>query len=277
VTRLPAAFSRTAETCAPYFVSSRAGLADERLRALDLDVEQRFDPQRVGHADFLHILNKLNELTFGPVGMHMPRWVFYDCAAVPGGLFGFTRPAADIAPWVREALEVPEGYTGPVPLSMATVIPMIEPGHWHTVSLCSVNEISSGAGPANLRLLSVAGAIDALDIETLWGVSQWRSPDLHTLARFAPLELVTAYTPAHTNPRSLTWRFSAGEGRVGRALVGQPPRPEGTRMIDADDEATLHALQDDIEAGRRVHLVGAPVTEGAVVRVPIIVDDGGAA
>ena len=54
------------------------------------------DPTRLDSAPFLDRLCTLDTLTFGPEGMPMPRWVFYDGAELPGGIFGFGRRAQDL-------------------------------------------------------------------------------------------------------------------------------------------------------------------------------------
>ena len=79
-----------------------------------IDPELHFDPMKLRSGPFLNILQHLDELTFGAIGMTMPRWVFYDCAEVPGGIFGFARPAAELDEWVLRALNVPADYDGMV-------------------------------------------------------------------------------------------------------------------------------------------------------------------
>ena len=105
-------YQRIYDTCQPYLVAStygNAGNLGELPFGLELAPDLHFDPLKVRSGPFLHILQRLNELTFGAKGMPMPRWVFYDCAEVPGGIFGFARPAAELPEWVLRALGVEEG------------------------------------------------------------------------------------------------------------------------------------------------------------------------
>ncbi|MFT7623714.1 MAG: hypothetical protein ACI9WU_002897, partial [Myxococcota bacterium] len=53
----------------------------------------RIDPTRLDNEPFLGLLQQLDGRTFGPEGMPMDRWVFYDCCYMPGAIFGFARPS----------------------------------------------------------------------------------------------------------------------------------------------------------------------------------------
>ena len=269
-------YRRIIESCQPYLVTSAYGTAAESGRlpfGLEIKPELYFDPHQVASGPFLHTLQRLDELTFGPVGMPMPRWVFYDCAEVPGGIFGFARPASEVPLWVRYALDVPDDYHGPVPLSLYVAIPMLEPGSWHTYTLCSLNEVAPGAGPANLALFTQAVGLQAFSIHRAYGTTQWRSYRLEDHARFGPLDLVTAWTPAHSDPTTLTFTIPGEQQRIQHALEGDPEQPAADdpsiRWIDCDEHDQLRALQVDIEAGRRFQIVAGPVIDGSYTRVPV--------
>ncbi|MDF1563881.1 MAG: hypothetical protein P1V51_12605 [Deltaproteobacteria bacterium] len=268
-------FSRILETCTPYFVSSPLGAIPypgEAPLGIEVAEEHRYDPHKVASGDFLHALQRLDELTFGPVGMTMPRWVFYDCAEVPGGIFGFGRPAAELPDWVRRGLDVPVDYVGLVPLSMYVAIPMLEAGAWHTYTLCTINEVAPGAAPTNLGVLTEAAALSIFQVKLAYGATQWRSRKLKVHSRFGPLELLTAWTPAHSDPSTTTFRFPVEPARIEAALaMDDHPRPSGEDIewIDCDDREALVALQTRLEAGERFELLSGAVSEGDVSRVPI--------
>jgi len=219
---------------------------------------------------FLTRLQRLDELTFGPVGMPMPRWVFYDCAECPGGIFGFARPASQTPQWVRRALGVEDGDEGPVPVSMFVGIPMLEPGAWHTYTLCSVNEVAPGAAPASLRLLTAAAGLQVFGVRRAYGATQWRSPKLAVHARFGPMRLLTAWTPAHSDPTTLTFRSEVTPESIAAALDPPAPLPDDVWWIDCDDGPALRKLQVDIEAGRAIDVVGGAVIDGSYTRVPVV-------
>ncbi len=269
-------YRRTLDTCQPYLVTSAYGSAAESGGlpfGLEIAPALRFDPLKVRSGPFLHMLQRLDELTFGPVGMTMPRWVFYDCAEVPGGIFGFARPASDVPEWVRRALHVADDYDGPVPTSMYVAIPMLQPGCWHTYTLCSLNQVAPGSAPAGISLLTEGVALSLFDIKTAYGATQWRSPKLDVHARFGPLELVTAWTPAHSDPNTLTFRFPVTAERIDHALMSDdtPLTEHGDdiRWIDCDEQGELRQLQAEIESGRRFLIVDGPTITGAYTRVPI--------
>lgn len=266
-------FRRILDSCKPYLVASPLGAAATPGAApfeIVVEQSQRYDPHRVASGPFLNVLQRLDELTFGPVGMTMPRWVFYDCAEVPGGIFGFARPAQELPEWVLRALDVDPSYSGMVPLSMYVAIPMLEPGAWLTYTLCSINEVAPGSAPAGLRLLTEAVGLKMFGVKTAYGATQWRSPKLSVHCEFGPLELLTAWTPAHSDPWTLTYRFSADEERIQRALRSAPsePCPEGW-LIDCDEEADLRALQARLEAGERFEVVAPPQVDGSFTRVQV--------
>lgn len=207
--------------------------------ALPAEIEgqplRRLDPTQLASAAFLRRVHALDERAYGPRGLAMPRWVFYDCAIMPGGVFGFAHPAAPG--------EVAE------PAAACTLVPMLEPGAWLLLGLSSADD------DVALEALTVAWALRLLGVKELWGVTQWGSPALLRHARLAPLTLVTAHTPAHGEPRSLTWRRAIDDEVVGRA-TRTPPPPPPTAPAPTDD-AALRALQARLEGGARVALLAA--------------------
>ena len=249
-------------------------------RALDLcpygiavDPGNIIDPTRMASEPFLDMLHRLDGLTFGPEGMPMPRWVFYDCSELPGAIFGLARPAAKLWPAARALFAVPDGYEGLVPISMYIAIPMAHRGVWFGHNLAS-------AGP---RLREVGGltkglALKAFGVRHFWGATQWASDALFIHAKFGALRLATAWTPAHSDPATLTYGFDVTDDAL-RASMGDSsivlPRPEPTLWITAGDEDAMIALQDRIEAGERFVVPGPPRREAGKQRVPIAVDPAG--
>lgn len=270
--RLPPAYARIPERCRLFVITSRDGVGDALAPAplgLEVRAEDRHDCQKLKSAPFIRLVQRLDELTFAPVGMKMPNWVFYDCMAVPGGVVGFGAPAAALPRIAREVIGVPADYDGLVPLSLFVAIPMLSPGAWHIATLCALSEVFPGAGLAGLMLASKAAGLVALGVETCWGACQWRSSHLAVHARFGPLDLVTAWTPAHSNPRTLTYRFPVTPERIERAFGRAAPLGGGVRWVDCDDDRELQALQREIEAGRRLQVLGPPVEDGAWTRAPV--------
>jgi hypothetical protein len=226
------------------------------------------------------MLRLVDQLTFGPFGMDMPSWVFYDCAVMPGAVFGLGIRSSRLEPWAREAMKVPAAYDGLVPISQFIAIPVLSgfaghratPRSWLLYTLESMNQVSPGMAPVGVLRLTLALGLQVFPIEELFGTTQWRSPRLHAYVDLGPLELVTAYTPAHSLPRTLSFRLDLRPEHVTSLLATphlHPETPAANDSVDVDDIQALVALQRDIEAGDRVSIVGHPVAEGPSVRVPL--------
>lgn len=250
--------------------AARLDLCPFGIRVAD---DAHLDPLRRGAAPFLDLLARLDVVAFGAGGMAMPRWVFYDCAEIPGGIVGFGARAARISIEARALLEVPEGYDGIVPFGMYVAIPTLEPGAWMGHNLATIAGSVDGGALRGLGGLTKAVALKVFRATAQIGVTQWDSPALHVHARMGPLALLTAWTPAHTHAASLTYRATIDDAAL-RSLArdpgGQVARPPPERWIDSGERAELEALQDRIEAGERWRVVGppTPVAPGRQ-RVPI--------
>lgn len=268
-------YERAFSNCRPYLLATRQVAPLLEYAPLGVDIRHNgllLDPQRRINEPFLHLLQKLDQLAFGTLGMHMPKWVFYDCGVMPSAVFGFCGPASSLEPWVRRTLEIPADYDGPVPLSLFIAIPTLEDGAWFTHTLCSLSQVCTGAAPEGLVMLSLALGVRIIRARTLYGTTQWRSERLRTFASFGPLQLVTAYTPAHSVRRTMTWRLKLRRFLVEAAVIKpgtSPAAPPATHMLDVDDTDALIALQRDIEAGTQCSIVGPPVIHGSIVQVPL--------
>ena len=267
-------YKRALDECQPYLLATREVAPLLEWEPLGMDIRERglvLDPQQRGGADFLHLLQNLDRLSYGTLGMAMPKWVFYDCGVMPSAVFGFCGPASSLDPYVHRALDIPKGYDGPVPLSIFIAIPTLE-GAWFTHTLCSLNSVCTGAAPEGLLLLSLALGVRILKVQTLYGTTQWRSHRLGTFVGLAPLEVVTAYTPSHSVRRTLTWRLHLRRFLVEAALIKpgtSPTAPPATHVLDVDDENALITLQREIEAGIPYSIVGPPTRRGSIVQVPL--------
>jgi len=260
----------------PFVVATAANQARFDLCPFGLRVtdDARVDPLRRDAAPFLDLLERLDAATFGPEGMTMPRWVFYDCAELPGGIVGLGARAARIESEARALLAVPEEYTGLVPFGMYIAIPTPEPGAWVGHNLATLAGLVGGGALRGLGGLTKALGLKVFRATAQIGVTQWDSAALFVHTRLGPLELLTAWTPAHSHAASLTYRAALDDAALLRLArdPGAAPAPAiaTERWIDSADRAAIEALQAEIEAGGRVCLVGppSPVAEGRQ-RVPI--------
>ena len=235
--------------------------------------EHVLDPLRLRTEPFLALLQRLDVLAFGPEGMPMPRWVFYDCAELPGAIFGLGQRVERLDPDAARLFDVPPGYDGIVPLSMYVAIPMAPAGAWFGHNLSSLGPRLDRRRYRGLGTLTKVLALRVFGVRHFYGATQWDSAALFIHVRFGPLDLMTAYTPAHSEPETLTYHFPV-DARVLRAAAGESgvtlPRPEPTETVRSDDSDHMRALQAAIEAGQRVVVPGPPrVDASGVFHVPV--------
>ena len=269
-------YQRALDRCQPYLLATKQVMPLLELAPLGVNIPNEgmlLDPQVQNNEPFLHLLQQLDHLTFGPLEMAMPKWVFYDAGVMPSAVFGFCGPSDSLEPWVHRALGVPSGYSGLVPLTIFIAIPTMEEGSWFTHTLASLNQVCMGtAAPAGLTMLSICLGVRVLKARNLYGTTQWRSHRLNTLTAMGPLDLVTAYTPNHSVRRTFTWRMAIKRPLIEAALLNtgvSAAAPPATHMLDVDDDAALIAIQREIEAGARVQIVGPTVVRGSLVQCPI--------
>lgn len=262
----------------PYLVATPFNLPHLHQQPFGVAAPVIIDPLRMESEAFLKLLHRLDGLTFGPEGMPMPRWVFFDCAEMPGAIYGLARRANDLWPRAREMFKLPEGYDGLVPLSMYVAIPMHRQGMWFGHNLSSLAPVLEREGATDVDLRGLGSltkglALKALGVKQFWGATQWLSKALHIHVKFGPLDLSTAYTPAHSEHETLTYGFRVTDEKL-RASMGDSSvhleRPAPDFWLDGHDVPAMIALQDRIEAGERFVIPQAPKRTGETgVQVPI--------
>ena len=265
-------YQRLLDQCVPYIVARDAVLPTLDLTPLGISIqpEHIFDPMRAASGSFIDLVKRLDDMTFGPLALSMPSWVLYDCAVMPGVVFGFGRHAQDVEPWVKKALQISEDYDGLIPMSILIAIPRVDRSSILVYTLCSINQAAAGAAPEGLWRLTLATGTRTLRSQHMMATCQWRGPQLGLFAGLGPLELLTAWTPAHDNPTTCTFKVATDAAAQSRLLRGDLTGPEGIhRYLDADDTLAMQALQSEIEAGLKIAVVGPAETRGAETRVPL--------
>jgi hypothetical protein len=264
-------YARILDACEPYLVATRRYRDLMSLAPLGVRIPESnvFNPHDLASAELLSLVQRMDDLVNQPVGMKMDRWVFYDCAEMPGAIFGFGVQAAKAPGWLRTAMGVKDDYTGLIPLSNLIVIPMLPPGAFLSYSLCSVNQVCPGGAPEGLELVTLLLGLKVLGVRDFYSTTQWRAPTLQVYTQLGPLELLTAYTPAHSLPATLTFRFPVDDVRIAQALLGTPALAVNTVLLDADDTGAMRRLQGELEEGARYDVVGRPIVSGALTLVPL--------
>ena len=269
-------FRRALTECAPYLLTTQHNYSHLELAPLGISLKKKgliLDPQVRKNEPFLHLVQNLDRLTFGPLEMTMPKWVSYDAGIMPSGIFGFCGAAQQLDDWVRRAMQVPSDYQGQVPLTQFIAIPTPERNAWYLHTISSLNQVCMGAAaPANLTLLTVCLGVRVFRMEKLYGATQWRSSRLGIYIGLGPLEIVTAYTYNHSVKKSVTWRLDVQRSLVEAALINDGASVAAlpaTHMLDVDDVEALKHIQAEIEEGIKYHIVGKPTTRGSIVQVPV--------
>ena len=262
------------DTLEPYIVVSPWNRPHFDLVPFGIPIPEAnvFNPLLLRSEGFLLLLQEMDRVTFGPEGMPMPRWVFYNCSELPGGIMGFGRQSGLLSAAERALIGVPDDYDGLVPFSMFIAIPMLPAGDWMGHNLCSLNALLPSAGLKGLASVTKAFGLYTYRTRVLYGATQWHSKALHIHAKFGPLDLVTAYTPAHSEPMSLTYRVEISLNGLLNAC-GDPSavieRRAPTQLLDADDVQGVRLLQDQIERGASYQIVDRPRHEGTKTLLPI--------
>jgi hypothetical protein len=259
----------------PFLVAApwHRGLLHHAPLGVTIPPENVIDPTRLEAATFLRRLSVLDRLTFGPEGMPMPAWIFYHAAEVPGAIMGFAHRIETLAEPIARRLELGRDDRGLVPLSMYIAIPTRAPGAWIGHNLASLNRLLPELNLRGLASITKAVALKAFRCRVQVGAVQWDSPALHVHTRFGALELLSAWTPAHSEPATLSYRWTVTEEAL-RSGMGDPgvalPRPPADFEIAVGDADGARALQARIESGERFVIPGPPrrAADGTV-NVPV--------
>lgn len=165
------------------------------------------DPLDLNELNFAELIYYIEGKAFGPSNMAMPRWVFYDCAIIPGFVAGFAIKTEKLTPTMRKIL--PEKFlnTDWVPLSLFIIIPTVAKGQWVAHNLCAINALL----PEEERLyglgfLSKAFGLWYANVEECLGMTQWGSPALKLHTHYGHMQIMTAYTPVHSHAKTITYR-----------------------------------------------------------------------
>ncbi len=259
------------KVCRPFVVAPSSHWDDLDLEPLGVAVPAslRIDPTRLASQRFLTWVERLDAQTFGPQAMAMPRWVFYDCAEWPSALFGLAARPADVSPTLREAFDVAPRDRVWVPLSLHVAIPTVKAGEFFEHNVGSLGREAKLKG---LGTFTKALGCRLLRAKTLVGAAQWTGRALGMHRRFGPLELLTAFTPAHSYPRTLTYRHSTDLATLSRVVADEaPPSVEVTHRVRVDDTG-LTGLQRKIERGARCTLAGPLVERSKGLYAPVAIE-----
>ena len=89
---------------------------------------------------FSDAARKLDSRLFAAENMEMPKWVYYDCAILPGITSGFAMKRSAMSPFMIKELDADPALEW-VPISLFIIIPMVRRRQWLAHNLCSLNDI----------------------------------------------------------------------------------------------------------------------------------------
>lgn len=163
------------------------------------------NPLYIEQLEFCNLIMDIEGRAFQGANMAMPRWVFFDCAVMPGFVVGFAHRLETLPESLKKVFGKPiQGEW--VPLSLFISIPTIQPSSWVAHNLTSINSLLSKKDRLyGLGFLTKAFGLWYNNISTLFGMTQWENLALKLHSHYGNLEILTAFTPVHSHPRTVTY------------------------------------------------------------------------
>ena len=214
------------------------------------------NPLRMDEVTFANQILNLETKAFQKASLQMPRWVFYDCAIIPGLVCGFAQRTSSLSESFCEAVGVNKDLEW-TPLSLFIIIPTLRKGEWTAHNLCSSNSlVGEKDSKYALGFLSKAFGLWYANVEVLCGVMQWQSPSIRLHSHYGLFEILTAYTPIHTIARTLTYR-SRLDFEYWKSFFDSKSKLITTNYrysgitVDPKNDEDLKSLQRQIENGKK--------------------------
>ena len=213
------------------------------------------DPLHLDEIEFAEQIYHMENAAFGKSAMPMPRWVFYDCAVMPGFVSGFAMKTSKLPDHFRKVLRVREDYEW-TPLSLFIIIPTMKKGEWVAHNLCAVNSlVKENERLYGLGFLSKAFGLWYANVETCCGMTQWGNAALKLHTQYGNMQILTSYTPVHSYAKTITYR-SVIRTEVWESFFSKEEdlaflekyEPSG-QMIDPQSEQSMIDLQRRIQSG----------------------------
>lgn len=212
------------------------------------------NPLCMDEVDFADQILRLESRAFAATNMPMPRWVFYDCAVMPGFVAGFAMHRSIASEEIISLLH-PKADTEWLPISLFIIIPAMAQKEWIAHNLCSINSLISPQSQVyGLGFLTKAFGLWYANVEMLCGITQWASPAVRLHTHYGDFEVLTAYTPVHSYARTLTYRMVT-DAREWKRFFSKEQAPDFDQKyeyagfdVDPKDDQTLIAFQRKLEA-----------------------------
>lgn len=213
------------------------------------------NPLALDELDFAEQIYFLENSAFGPTNLAIPRWVFYDCAVVPGFVAGY----ACLRNALPDSMKAVIGHIGKsewVPLSLFIIIPTMHRGEWVAHNLCSINSLLGKQDQLfGLGFLSKAFGLWYANVELCTGMTQWGSPAIKLHSNYGHMEMIGAYAPVHTHAQTLTYRVQVQTSCWEKFFTKSEDLSflenycPSSYEIDPRQESSMIAIQRRIERG----------------------------
>lgn len=211
------------------------------------------NPLQMKSVAFADQILKLETKAFTASGMEMPRWVFYDCAIIPGFVAGFAHRTSTLPEVVKKAIDADESLEW-TPISLFIIIPTMAKKEWVAHNLSSLNHLVPMEHRFyGLGFLTKAFGLWHANVEVCIGVTQWNSPAVRLHSHYGEFEILTAYTPVHSYPGTLTYRMETNPYYWSLFFTKQPVQDFALRyefagfQVEPNDSENLKAFQRKIE------------------------------
>lgn len=214
-----------------------------------------YDCLKLESLEFFNLLYRLDDLAFGGQGMGMERWTFFDCGAMPGGIFGFALEKEKLPDSFLKKMKVPSSYKGLVPISMFIAIPTVQKSTWFGHNLSSFGR---EIGIKGLGLKTKAYGLISFQIEEMYGATQWGSPAIAIHSRLSEMKLLSSYTPIHSHPNSFTYYSEYSKTDLLKSLDKRREPRQSTERLGESDTKRQREIQEMIENGEKFIMVAAP-------------------
>ncbi len=213
------------------------------------------NPLDIHEIEFAEQIYYIEGNAFGPANMAMPRWVFYDCAVMPGFVAGFAARTETLPEAVRKVMRTSADQEW-TPLSLFIIIPTMKKGEWVAHNLCSINSmLKEEHRYYGLGFLSKAFGLWYANVETCCGMTQWAGPALKLHSHYGHLEILTAYTPVHSHAKTITYRAQVDTANWMQFFTREPDLAflekykSAGFVIDPTSEKSQISLHEKIQAG----------------------------
>lgn len=214
------------------------------------------NPLQIDELEFAEQIYFMEGGAFGPSNMAMPRWVFYDCAVMPGLVAGYAMRTKALPEAIKSVMRwsVAHEWT---PLSLFIAIPTIHKGEWVAHNLSSINSLLKNKQDQlyGLGFMTKAFGLWYANMDQCSGMTQWGSPALKLHSYYGHMEIVGAYAPVHSHAKTITYRVEVNTDCWEKFFTREQDlafleryEPNGD-FIDPQDEKSQIKLHRKIENG----------------------------